>query len=54
MFSSPPEPGDDVVVKLRGPLKLRRQTQLDDEGMARLLEESGSYRRSSSPRSSLS
>ncbi|ASY66510.1 DNA polymerase III subunit epsilon (plasmid) [Sinorhizobium sojae CCBAU 05684] len=43
MFSSPPEPGDDVV-KLRGPLKLRRQTPLDDEGMARLLEESGSYR----------
>ena len=42
MFASPPEPGDDVVVKLRGPLKRRRP--LDDEGMARLLEETGSYR----------
>ncbi|WFU50737.1 3'-5' exonuclease [Sinorhizobium terangae] len=44
MFASPPEPGNDVVVKLRGPLKLRRRRPLDDESMARLLEESGSYR----------
>ncbi|WP_085026488.1 3'-5' exonuclease [Ensifer aridi] len=44
MFASPPEPGDDVAVELRRPLKLRRRTPLDDENMARLLEESGSYR----------
>ncbi|MCA1409122.1 3'-5' exonuclease [Ensifer sp. IC3342] len=44
MFASPPELGDDVVVKPRGPLKLRRRRPLDDESMARRLEESGSYR----------
>ncbi|PJR10224.1 exonuclease domain-containing protein [Sinorhizobium meliloti] len=44
MFASPPELSDDVVVKLRGPLKLRVRRPLDGESMARLLEESGSYR----------
>lgn len=44
MFPSPREPGDDVVVKLPPPLRLRERRRLDDESMARLLEESGSYR----------
>ena len=44
MFLPPREPGDDVVVKLRPPLRLREPRQLDEESMARLLEESGSYR----------
>jgi len=43
MFAAPSQPDDDVVVRLREPLKLRRRP-LDDERMARLLEESGSYR----------